>query len=41
MPPETVTRLLNSKEPLAETFAKLYRRQSKQPELVQRERLEL
>jgi hypothetical protein len=41
VPPETVTRLLNSKEPLAETFAKLYRRQSKQPELIHRQRLEL
>jgi hypothetical protein len=41
VPPEAVARLLNSKEPLVETFAKLYRRQNKQPELVQRERLEL
>jgi hypothetical protein len=39
--PEAVARLLNSKEPLAETFAKLYRRQNKQPELVQHQRLEL
>lgn len=41
VPPEAVARLLNSKEPAAETFAKLYCRQSKQPELIQRERLEL
>jgi hypothetical protein len=41
VPPEAVARLLNAKEPAAETFAKLYRRQSRQPELVQRQRLEL
>lgn len=41
VPPEAVARLLNSKEPAAETFAKLYRRQNQQPELVQRQRLEL
>jgi hypothetical protein len=41
VPPETVARLLNAKEPAAQAFAKLYRRQNHQPELVHRQRLEL
>jgi hypothetical protein len=41
VPPEAVARLQNAKEPAAEIFAKLYRRQNKQPELVQRQLLEL
>jgi hypothetical protein len=41
VPPEVVARLLNAKEPAAEAFAKLYRRQNNRPELVQRHRLEL
>jgi len=41
VPPEAVARLLNAKEPAAQAFAKLYRRQNNQPELIQRQRLEL
>lgn len=41
VPPESVARLVKSGEPAAETFARLYGRQSKKPELVQRQRLEL
>ena len=41
VPPEAVARLLNTKEPAAQAFAKLYRRQNHQPELVQRHSLEL
>ncbi len=41
VPPEAVARLLNSREPAAQAFAKLYRRQNNQPERVQRMRLEL
>ncbi len=41
VPPEAVARLLKAKEPAAETFTKLYGRQNKQPELVQRQLLKL
>jgi hypothetical protein len=41
VPPEAVARLLKGREPAAETFARLYARQSKKPELVQRQLLKL
>ncbi len=41
VPPEAVARLLSAKEPAAQAFARLYRRQSNQPERVQRHLLEL
>lgn len=41
VPPEAVARLLDSEEPQARTFTKLFRRQSHLPELVHRARLEL
>jgi hypothetical protein len=41
VPPEAVARLLNSKEPAAQVFTKMYRRRNNQPELVQRTRLQL
>jgi hypothetical protein len=39
--PEAVARLLEAKAPAAETFAKLYGRRNKQPELVHRQLLKL
>jgi len=41
VPPEAVARLLKAKAPAAEAFAKLYGRQNKNPELVQRQLLKL
>jgi len=41
VPPEVVARLQKAKGPAAETFTKLYGRQNKQPELIQRHRLDL
>jgi hypothetical protein len=41
VPPEAVARWLNAKEPAAQAFARMYRHQNNQPELVQRQRLEL
>jgi len=41
VPPEAVARLLESKEPEAQAFARLYRRYDKKPELVQAQRLRL
>lgn len=41
VPPESVARLLESEAPAAAAFAKLYRRADRQPEVVQRQRLEL
>jgi len=39
VPPETVTRLLNSTEPAAQQFAQLYAAMDKQPERVEEARL--
>jgi hypothetical protein len=41
VPPETVAYLLNSGDPEARAFAKMYRRQNHRPERVQRQQLEL
>jgi hypothetical protein len=41
VPPEAAARLLETKEPAAQAFARLYRRHTNQPELVQRQKLEL
>ena len=41
VPPEAVARLLNANEPGAQAFARLYRRQSNRPEVVQRQQMEL
>lgn len=41
VPPEAVPRLRKAGEPAAETFARMYGRQSKKPELVQRQLLKL
>lgn len=41
VPPETIARLLKSKEPTAKNFTQLYRRQQNRPELIQRRLLQL